>query len=99
MNKTIPTARLCDTEAEKNAILRKKSKLRVIDQGTRYDPTGRMIKWARELRNGASGRCTDVLIVARCLAEDGIAYEHFMNGTGEREVTAAMAHAVMKRYL
>ena len=92
MNKTVPSP--TNWPEKKRA-----SKLRVIDQGTRYDPTGRMIKWARELRSGANGRCTDVLIVARCLTLDGVAYEHFMNGTGEREVTSAMAQAVLKRYL
>jgi hypothetical protein len=98
MNKTVPTGRLCDTAAEKNTRARRGSKLRVIDEGTPYDVTGRMIRWAREIRTGKLGRCTDVLIVARCIGPDGIAYEHFSNGTGTRETYMAMAQNAVKRH-
>ena len=98
MNKTVPTARLCDTEAEKNARKVRKSRIRPIDENTPYDVTGRMFKWAREIRSGALGRVTDVVICARCIGDDGIAYEHFVNGTGSRETYMVMANSVMKRY-
>lgn len=104
MNTTVPTAVLSETEAVKKADLRRKSRLRVIDQGTPYDATGRMIKWARELRSGKLGRCTDILIVARTIKTEtgdgkgGHGYEYFSNGPGDAKTFYAMAEALALRY-
>jgi hypothetical protein len=94
MNKTVPSATNWPDERPR----KKTVKLRVIDQGTAYDVSGRMIRWARELRTGKLGRCTDVLIVARCMGKDGLAYEHFSNGTGTNEIYLAMAQSAIKRH-
>jgi hypothetical protein len=104
MKTTVPTAVLSETEAGKKANLLRKSRLRAIDQGTPYDATGRMIKWARELRSGKLGRCTDVLIVARTIKTEtgdgrgGHGYEYFGNGPGDAKTFHAMAEALALRY-
>ncbi|HET6220171.1 MAG TPA: hypothetical protein VFE27_24295 [Acidobacteriaceae bacterium] len=92
MNKTVPGAKNWPDQ-------KKRSRLRVIDIGTPYDCTGRMIRWAREMRSGKMGRVTDVIITARCINSDGsIDYEHFANGTGSRETFHAMASSMLKRH-
>jgi hypothetical protein len=104
MKTTVPTGVLSETEAGKKADLLRKSRLRAIDQGTPYDATGRMIKWARELRSGKLGRCTDVLIVARTIkmetgdGQGGHGYEYFGNGPGDAKTFHAMAEALALRY-
>jgi hypothetical protein len=68
--KTVPTARLCDTEAEKNAKLRRGAKLRQIDKGNCYDITRRMRKLIHEIESGKHGEVTDVVIAVRKI-QDG----------------------------
>lgn len=97
--KTVPTGRLCDTEAEKKAKLVSRSKLRAIDKGTPYDAAGRTVKWARELNSGKMGRVTDIVIVARVIAKDGLAYEHFANGIGNGDTYRCMLERALLRYL
>jgi hypothetical protein len=58
---TIPTGRLCDTEAEKKAKLRRTSKLRAIDRGNVYDITGKLRRLIHQIENGKHGKVTDVI--------------------------------------
>lgn len=65
MNTTVPTGRLCDTAAEKNARLRRGSKLRVIDRGNVYDVSGKLRKLVHEIESGKLGHVTDVIAAVR----------------------------------
>lgn len=95
MNKTVPGAKNWPDQ-KKPA---KRGGLRVIDVGTPYDCTGRMIRWAREMRSAKVGRVTDVIITARYQMPDGsVDYEHFANGTGTREIYHAMASNALHRW-
>lgn len=87
MNPMLPNSNPDETRTKKK-LKASKSKLRVINQGTVYDATGRMRTWIREIESGKYGRCTDIVMIARC-HEPGGEEAHvrmWHNGTGKREI-------------
>lgn len=91
MKTTVPTGRLCDTEAEKNARLRRESKLRVINRGTLYDIPGKLRKLVHEIENGKHGEVTDIVLALRTVREKRTAIETMFTGTSQPEVLHYMA--------
>jgi hypothetical protein len=82
MNKTIPTAKLLDTEAEK-LKKRRGAGIRAIDQGTSYDVTGKIRQKVREIEHGTWGRVTDAILLIRYIdPELGVCSHGFNIGPG-----------------
>jgi hypothetical protein len=90
MNKTIPTARLCDTEAERKKKMLRASRLRPIDRGTYYDIPGRMRMLLRQIERGEWGKVTDVSVVLRYIKDDGVRINSRHTGTGTTETYSYM---------
>lgn len=97
MNKTIPTAKLCDTEAERKKKMLRTSRLRPIDRGTYYDVTGEMRKLLREIEHGEWGHVTDVSMVMRYIKDDSVRIASRHSGTGTIEIYSYMLHRVLQR--
>ena len=88
---TVPTARLCDTDAEKKARLRRGSKLRPINKGNVYDVSGKLRKLVHEIESGKLGEVTDVIAAIRCTKEKKTAIQTIFLGTSQPEVLHYMA--------
>lgn len=91
MNKTVPTGRLCDTAAEKNAKLRRGAKLRAIDRGTVYDISGKLRKLLHEIEGGKHGDVTDVVLAIRKVKDGRTGIATAFIGTSQPEVLHFMA--------
>ncbi|MGA9668396.1 MAG: hypothetical protein WBQ94_04265 [Terracidiphilus sp.] len=95
--KTVPTARLCDTEAEKNARLRRGSKLRAIDKGTCYDIPGKLRRVVHEIESGKHGEVTDVILAIRCVRKNSrVALTSIFTGKSQPEILHYMATYLVK---
>jgi hypothetical protein len=88
---TVPTGRLCDTDAEKNARLRRGSKLRSINKGTIYDVSGKLRKIVHEIESGKHGDVTDVVLALRCVRDKKPCIHTIFCGTSQPEVLHYMA--------
>ena len=91
MNTSVPTGRLCDTAAEKNARLRRGSKLRPIDKGNVYDVTGKLRRLVHEIESGKHGEVTDVIAAIRRVDHGKVGIHTIYLGTSQPEVLHYMA--------
>jgi hypothetical protein len=91
MNTSVPTGRLCDTEAEKKARLRRGSKLRVIDTGNIYDITGKLRRLIHRIERGELGKVTDVIAATRSVKNNKVGINTIFYGTSQPEVLHYMA--------
>lgn len=91
MNTSVPTGRLCDTAAEKNARLRRGSKLRPIDKGNVYDITGKLRRLVHEIESGKHGKVTDVITAIRHVKDGKLGIKTIYYGTSQPEVLHYMA--------
>jgi hypothetical protein len=87
----VPTARLCDTEAEKKARLRRGSKLRPINKGSVYDVTGKLRKMVHEIESGKLGEVTDVIAAIRCVKDKKVNIQTIFLGTSQPEILHYMS--------
>lgn len=99
MNRTVPTGRLCDTTAEKNAKLRRGSKLRVIDKGNNYDVTGKLRRLVHQIESGKHGDVTDVALALRSIEDGRAGVRTIWLGTSQPEVLHFMACRLQKDIL
>jgi hypothetical protein len=88
---TVPTGRLCDTEAEKKARLRRGSKLRPINKGNVYDVTGKLRRLVHEIESGKLGEVTDVVAAIRCIRDKKTSVQTIFTGTSQPEILHYMA--------
>jgi hypothetical protein len=91
MNTSVPTGRLCDTEAEKKARLRRGSKLRAIDSGNVYDITGKLRRLIHEIEGGKLGKVTDVIAAVRNVQDSKVGIKTIFYGTSQAEILHYMA--------
>ena len=91
MNTSVPTGRLCDTAAEKNARLRRGLKLRPIDKGNIYDITGKLRRLVHEIESGKHGDVTDVIAAIRSVKESKCGIQTIFYGKSQPEVLHYMA--------
>lgn len=99
MNKTVPTARLCDTEAEKSAKLRRGAKLRPINKGNAYDISGRLRRLIRQIESGKHGEVTDVVLALRSIKESKSQVITAYYGFSQPEVLHYMASKLEKEVM
>ena len=92
----VPTARLCDTEAERKKKLLRASKLRPIDRGTFYDITGRLRKLTRQIEGGELGKVTDVFVVTHYVKDGEFRINTRCFGTGGSERYSYMLRHALK---
>jgi hypothetical protein len=88
---TIPTGRLCDTDAGKKAKLRRASKLRAINTGNVYDITGKLRRLIHEIEKGELGKVTDVIAAIRHIEGKKTEIHTIFYGTSQPEVLHFMA--------
>lgn len=88
---TVPTGRLCDTEAEKKARLRRTSKLRPINKGNSYDISGKLRKLVHEIESGKHGDVTDVILAVRSVKNSQPGIRTAFWGFSQPEVLHYMA--------
>jgi hypothetical protein len=67
---TIPSARIVD-EAKETKLKIRRSRLRAIDDGTVYDAATKLIKLARDIRDGKEGQVTDCIVIVRIANLEG----------------------------
>lgn len=79
--------------------MKKKTKLRAIDQGTVYDIPGKLINLARQVRSGELQGVSDVMVVAKTHEKDGYHYHVFGFGCGEPAVQHHMLATGAKRLI
>ena len=91
MPNVIPTGRLCDTDAEKKARLRRGSKLRAIDSGSVYDVTGKLRRLVHQIESDKLGKVTDVIAAIRRVDGAGTQIKTIFVGTSQPEVLHYMA--------
>lgn len=96
MNRTVPTANLSETEAEKNKRLRRGSKLRAIDKGTCYDVPGKLRRLVHEIESGKHGDVTDVVVAIRCIKNNKASLNSIFTGKSQPEVLQYMARFLAK---
>ena len=99
MKTTVPTARLCDTEAEKNARLRRGCKLKPINKGTNYDITGKLRRLIHQIESGQHGKVTDVVLAIRKVKGSQTKIGSMWLGTSQPEVLHYMACQLEKEVL
>jgi hypothetical protein len=95
----VPTARLCDTEAEKKARLRRGSKLRPIDRGTYYDVPGKLRRLVHEIESGRHGEVTDVVAALRSIKNNKAGIQTIFLGSSQPEVLHYMASRLERETL
>lgn len=89
----VPTARLCDTEAERKKKLRRGSKLRPIsiNKGNTYDVSGCLRRLVHQIETGKHGDVTDVVCAVRTIQNNKAGIRTMFFGTSQPEVLHYMA--------
>jgi hypothetical protein len=95
----VPTGRLCDTAAEKNAKVRRGSKIRAIDQGTLYDVPGKLRRLVREIEKGDLGRVTDVVNAVRIVKDGKVSIRTMYTGTSDMPTLKFMVDRLGKELI
>lgn len=93
---TVPTGRLWDTAAEKNARSLRSSKIRPINKGTLYDISGRLRKLVHEIESGKHGEVTDLVASIRCVKDGKTSIRTMFTGTSQPEILHYMASRLEK---
>ena len=84
----VPNANPSDTRQK---LKPKISRLRVIDEGTTYDVSGRLRRLTREIESGELGEIRHCIVLLNCKRKDGSKYVKTQYyGRGEVEAFAYM---------
>jgi hypothetical protein len=99
MKSTVPTARLCDTKAERDAAVRRTSKLRPIDAGTSYDATGKLRRLIHKIEKGEYGHVTNMVCAIRTIENGRAGIRTVYTGKSTMDTLHFMASRLAKEMI